>query len=310
MEFKTPKLEDKKMFDAYFDKINYRSADFSAATLILWKDHYHMTYAITEDMLIIRSKDGEGCTFSYPIGGGDEKKAVEAVMEYCREEGIPFAMHGILKETEEKMKEMFGDIFTVEYDRDLFDYIYERESLATLRGKKLHGKRNHINKFLANHPDYEYRKLDATLIDDCMALYDKWISEREETKELEDERKSVSLALHNMERLGLTGGSIFVDGKMGAFTVGERLRDDVQLVHIEKADTDIDGLYPMINQQYVLHECQDVTYVNREEDMGHAGMRKAKRSYNPTYMVEKYLLSFRDLSEEKGLWGAENEDAE
>lgn len=153
--------------------------------------------------------------------------------DYMKQAGVEPTFRSVWTPFRDMMLKACPEMFAMPTDI-AWDYVYERESLATLKGKKLHGKRNHINKFLANHPDYEYRKLDATLIDDCMALYDKWISEKEETKELEDERKSVSLALHNMERLGLTGGSIFVDGKMGAFTVGERLRDDVQLVHIEK----------------------------------------------------------------------------
>ena len=124
---------------------------------------------------------------------------------------------------------------------------------------------------------------------------------------MEDEKKSVLLALNNMDELGLTGGTIFIDGKLCAFTVGERLHPHVQLIHIEKANTEYDGIFPMINQQYVLHECEDVELINREEDMGIEGMRKAKRSYNPLKMIEKYLISTRDLTDAKGIWGEEEE---
>ena len=99
------------------------------------------------------------------------------------------------------------------------------------------------------------------------------------------------MALENMEALGLVGGAILLEGKIKAFTIGEKIRSDVQLIHIEKADADINGLFPMINQQYVLNECTDALFINREEDMGVEGMRKAKRSYRPDYMVEKYWLS-------------------
>ena len=102
-----------------------------------------------------------------------------------------------------------------------------------------------------------------------------------------------------MEELGLTGGAILLDGKIKAFTVGERLNDDMQLIHIEKADSEINGLFPMINQQYVLHECADVQYINREEDMGVEGMRKAKRSYYPDFMVKKYFAAKGKVTEEE-----------
>ena len=99
------------------------------------------------------------------------------------------------------------------------------------------------------------------------------------------------MALEHMQELGLVGGAILIDGKIKAFTMGERIRSDVQLIHIEKADADINGLFPMINQQYVLNECTEVEFINREEDMGVEGMRKAKRSYHPDYMVEKYWIT-------------------
>lgn len=102
-----------------------------------------------------------------------------------------------------------------------------------------------------------------------------------------------------MEALGLTGGVIKLDGKIKAFTIGERIREDVQLIHIEKADSEINGLFPMINQQYVLNECKDVEYINREEDMGIEGMRKAKRSYYPDYMVKKYFAAKGKLTKEE-----------
>lgn len=188
-----------------------------------------------------------------------------------------------------------------------WDYVYSRESLATLKGKKLHGKRNHINKFLSKYPDYEYRKLNPSMASDCIALYNQWMTEKDEetAKSLQNEKLSVELALNNMETLGLTGGAIYIEGKLCAFTVGERLHPHMQLIHIEKADTNYEGIFPMINQQYILHECEEVELINREEDMGIEGMRKAKRSYHPLKMIEKHLISLRDLTDVKGIWGKE-----
>jgi hypothetical protein len=190
-----------------------------------------------------------------------------------------------------------------------WDYVYSRESLSTLKGKKLHGKRNHINKFLSKYPDYEYKRLTPEMVEDCIALYDKWIMEKDEetAKTLQTEKRSVLRALNNMEELDLIGGTIFIDNKLCAFTVGERLHPHMQLIHIEKGDTDYEGIFPMINQQYVLHECSDVELINREEDMGVEGMRKAKRSYQPIKMIEKHLISVKDLTNVKGIWGHDDE---
>lgn len=302
-------LEAKPLIESYTKPWALDCSDLPFANLFIWGTEGKMEYAEKDNVLYIKLDfEGVPVFFWAPIPkkgvAVDYKKAIDDAVAYMQKEGVEPTFRSVWTPFKDMMKAVCPQFYVMETDI-AWDYVYERESLATLKGKKLHGKRNHINKFLSQHPDFVYKKLTKEIIPDCIALYEKWLSEREDTKGLEDERKSVLLALEHMDELGLTGGCIFVDGQLKAFTVGERIRDDVQLIHIEKADTDMDGLYPMINQQYVLHACQDVTYINREEDMGHAGMRKAKRSYNPAYMVEKYLLSLKDLSDATDLWGAE-----
>lgn len=310
--FRPITLETKELIESYTKPWAMDCSDLSFANLFIWGAEGKMQFAEKDNVLFIKLDFVNVPVFFWaPIPKKGEtvqyKKAIQDAIAYMEQIGVEPTFRSVWVPFRDKMLEACPNLHVMPTDI-AWDYVYERESLATLKGKKLHGKRNHINKFLAMHPDYEYCQLDASMIDECIGLYEKWISEREDTAELEDERKSVALALRNMERLGLTGGAIYVDGKLSAFTVGERLREDMQLIHIEKADTEIDGLYPMINQQYVLHECQEVTYINREEDMGHAGMRKAKRSYYPAYMVEKYLLSVHDLTDAKGLWKQRESD--
>lgn len=310
--FRPITLETKELIESYTKPWAMDCSDLSFANLFIWGAEGKMQFAEKDNVLFIKLDFANVPVFFWaPIPKKGEmvqyEKAIQDAIAYMEQIGVEPTFRSVWVPFRDKMLEACPNLHVMPTDI-AWDYVYERESLATLKGKKLHGKRNHINKFLAMHPDYEYRQLDASMIDECIGLYEKWILEREDTAELEDERKSVALALRNMERLGLTGGAIYVDGKLSAFTVGERLREDMQLIHIEKADTEIDGLYPMINQQYVLHECQEVTYINREEDMGHAGMRKAKRSYYPAYMVEKYLLSVHDLTDAKGLWKQRESD--
>lgn len=312
LTFRPITLDAKETIDRYTKPWMLECSDLSFANLYIWGTDGKMTYAEKDQVLYIKL-DFEGVPVflwaPIPLYGAavDYRKAVLDGIAYMREIGTEPTFRSVWTPFRDKMLAACPELFSVPTDI-AWDYVYARESLETLKGKKLHGKRNHINKFLSKYPDFEYKKLDSSMIEDCLALYDLWVEEKTEpTQGMEDEKKSVQLALRNMDALGLTGGAIFIGGKLRAFTVGERLHPHMQLIHIEKADTAYDGLYPMINQQYILHECKDVELINREEDMGIEGMRKAKRSYYPLKMIEKYMLSTRDLTDVKGIWGKDAE---
>lgn len=310
--FRPITLDAKNIIERYTKPWALECSDLSFANLFIWGADGKMEYAEKNHALYIKM-DFEGVPVYLwaPIPeygtAADYRKAVYDGIAYMERIGVEPTYRSVWTPFRDKMLEACPELFCVPTDIS-WDYVYSRESLATLKGKKLHGKRNHINKFLSQNPDYEYKKLVPSMIPDCIALYEHWSEEKDEpSMHLDDEKRSVLLALNHMEALGLTGGTIYLDGKLCAFTVGERLLPQMQLIHIEKANTDIDGLYPMINQQYVLHECDGVEWINREEDMGLEGMRKAKRSYYPARMVEKYMLSIRDLTDIKGIWGKEND---
>ena len=310
--FRPITLDAKSTIERYTKPWALECSDLSFANLFIWGADGKMEYAEKNHSLYIKMDfEGVPVYFWAPIPeygkAVDYRKAVYDGFAYMKQIGVEPTYRSVWTPFRDKMLEACLELFCVPTDIS-WDYVYSRESLATLKGKKLHGKRNHINKFLSQNPDYEYRKLEPSMVPDCIALYEHWSEEKDEPSvQLEDEKRSVFLALNNMDVLGLTGGAIYLNEKLCAFTVGERLLPQMQLIHIEKANTDIDGLYPMINQQYILHECEGVEWVNREEDMGLEGMRKAKRSYNPARMVEKYMLSLRDLTDEKGIWGKEND---
>lgn len=311
--FKPITLDAKKTIDSYTKPWKLECSDLSFANLYIWGADGKMEYAEKDHVLYIKLNfEGVPVYLWAPIPmygvEVDYRKAIYDGIEYMRSVGTEPTFRSVWTPFQDKMLAVCPELFSVPTDI-AWDYVYSRESLATLKGKKLHGKRNHINKFLSKYPDYVYKKLDKTMIEDCIALYDLWIEEKEEeeSKAMEDERESVLLALNNMDELNLTGGTIYIDGKLCAFTVGERLHPHIQLIHIEKANTEYEGIFPMINQQYILHECEGVELVNREEDMGIEGMRKAKRSYNPLKMIEKYMLSTKDLTDVKGIWGKEEE---
>ena len=292
-EFKRPELEDKELISSYFAKAPGRSCERTFVNVYLWSRHYKVKFAVIEDALVFRD-EGDGFAFSYPAGKDEAvKKALEALMEYCRERKCPFRLYNVTEEHFAQLCGWFPDRFQIRYDRDAADYVYETEKLATLAGKKLHGKRNHINKFKALYPDWSYESLNEENVEECFQMALKW---RNQNGCGDDAEKNAEMcvtlnSLRLYKELGLRGGVLKIGEKIAAFSVGEPLCSDTFVVHIEKAFPDIEGAYPMINQQFVLHECMDYTYVNREEDTGAEGLRKAKLSYRPVFMVEKGIVT-------------------
>lgn len=311
-EFHPFTLESKEIIESYTKPWESESSDLSFANMFIWGTEGKMTYALKDNMLFVKFKfKGVPEFFWAPIPkkGTDYnyREGICDAFNYLIELGVEPTLRSVSEPFYEMVKASCPDLFSMSTDI-ASDYVYEREKLASLSGKKLHSKRNHINKFLSLYPDFEYKKLDSSMIADCMEIYNQWSEEKDEDMNLSDEKKSVLLALNNLDALDLVGGTLYVDDKLIAFTVGERITSDMQLVHIEKADYSYEGAYPMINQQYVLNECEDVMLVNREEDMGIPGMRKAKRAYYPVKMVEKYMFGTRDLTDIQGLWGDVEED--
>ena len=207
-------------------------------------------------------------------------------------------MHLVQEMEFAQLDSWFPGKFQIEYDRDIADYVYEAEKLATLAGKKLHSKRNHVNRFQENNPEWVYESITPENVEDCFQMALKWREEMQCEIDVEkrDEMCVTLNALRLMEELNLKGGLLRArpQGEVIAFTVGEPLSEDTFVVHIEKAYASIQGAYPMINQQFVLHEAQDFKYVNREEDTGAEGLRKAKLSYRPAFLVEKGVVTLME----------------
>lgn len=311
LDFLPITLESKNIIESYTKPWEAECSDLSFANLFIWGTDKKMEYAIKNDFLFIKLDFVRVPVYFWapiPKFGTkyDYRTALLTAVKYMENKGVEPTFRSVCNPFDAMMKKACPNFYSMPTDI-AWDYIYERESLATLKGKKLHGKRNHINKFLSTYNNYEYKTLDNSMIDDCIKLYDLWIEEKDDEIDegLLEERRSVVLALNNMETLKLVGGCIYVDNKLVAFTVGEKITKNMQLIHIEKADYTYEGIFPMINQQYIINECIDVDWINREEDMGLEGMRRAKRSYNPARMIEKYIFSIRDLSKVENLWGDE-----
>lgn len=299
IDFKRPELEDKEIISSYFAKAPSRSCERTFANVYLWSRHYHVKYAIVEDALVFMDDEFE-LAYAYPAGEPEAvKQALDRLMNYSKEKGYPFKLYNVTEENFEQLESFYPGRFTVEYDRDEADYVYEQEKLATLAGKKLHGKRNHINKFKSLYEDWDYESLSDANVEECFQMALKW---RNQNGCEEDAGKNAEMcvtlnALRLYQELGLQGGLIRVNGEVVAFCIGEPVCEDTFVVHVEKAFSDVEGAYPMINQQFVQHVCMDYRYVNREEDTGAEGLRKAKLSYRPVFLVDKGVVTEKELSE-------------
>ena len=280
---------DKELFEKYYRYKTSRGCELSFSNNFLWVAHYGTKWGIVENCLVFYSPSWD--SVSFPIG---EKpyEALEVLLEYYEEHGKAFAMHLVTQEQFEALEQRYPGKFNIEYKRGAADYIYEAESLGTLKGKKLHAKRNHINRFVEAYPEWTYEDITDDNLEDCLKMAQEW---RVQNKCDEDEDKGAEFcvtlnALKKRKEIGLTGGAIRTKEGIVAFALGAPLTDDTFVVHVEKAFAAIQGAYPMINREFVLHAAKGYKYVNREEDMGEEGLRKAKMSYNPAILLEKGVV--------------------
>lgn len=293
MDFQWKKIElsDKELIQGFYKREQSRSCEYTFGNNFLWQPHYPICFCVIEGMLVF-FMEGENPSISFPIGGGDLKKVIELFQTYFEELGKPFQMHLVTSTQFEQLEALFPGRYTIAYDRDAADYVYESEKLITLSGKKLHGKRNHINKFKELNPDWSYEKITDENTDECVEMAKEWriLNGCEEDSEKEAEFCVTLNALKYRKELGLVGGLIRAGGRVVAFSLGEEVSQDTFVVHIEKAFADVQGAYPVINQQFVANEAAGYTYINREEDTGAEGLRKAKLSYRPVFMQEKGIV--------------------
>lgn len=229
----------------------------------------------------------------FPVGdykkGEELKKTIYTIKEYFDSEGWKLIFSRVTKQQMGILDEL-GIEYNATEDRDNADYVYTVKSLSTLAGKKLDGKRNHINKFKKLY-SYEYEKISPLNIKDCKNIVEKWYSQRgQDNESLTHERTANYQLLDNYGLLGLKGALIRVNGEAEAFTVGEQLNKNTAVIHVEKANPGIHGIYTVINQQFINNEWLHMEYVNREQDLGIPGLRKAKLSYNPDHLIEKYTI--------------------
>lgn len=299
MEFYLPSIKDIKKIRKALQNNDKKCCEMSPANTVLWAKHYNTEIAFWEGNLIFRSciKNGK-CSYSCNLlNAKDPQCLFDKLVELAKEGGYPLRLHCIIEEEVEMIEKWYPGQYQVEYNRDDSDYIYIREKLAALAGKKLHGKRNHIHRFEEKNPDWKYERITDVNEEDCAKMAMQWCMKNcmDEENEIEydkiDESKLVVYAIRHREELGMIGGALRTGGRIIAITLGERLTDDTFVVHFEKAFSEIQGAYPMINREFVRNELSGYLYVNREEDLGEEGLRKAKLSYRPEIILNKGIVT-------------------
>lgn len=295
IQWKELQLSDRELIESYYAKVPVHNCEFTFANNYLWKPFYPIFFSEVEGNLVFESGEG-GMSVSFPQGTADLKRTVDRLTEWFKHVGRPFKMHLVSPSQFEKLEAAYPDRFQIVYDRDFADYVYEREKLKNLPGKDYHGKKNHCNKFKKLYPDWQYEEITPDNVTECAAMAKAWWEQNNQGEGGEKEEEiSVTLsALENMEALKLTGGLLRAGGRVVAFALGEPCGQDMFVVHFEKAFADVEGAYSMINQQFVEHVMEGYTYVNREDDAGSEGLRKAKLSYHPVFLMEKGLVTERE----------------
>lgn len=311
IKFKDITVDDKDIIQSFTLWGERQNCDLSFSNLMSWRFLYNTQYAIVNDYLVFRFYTDRHLAYMMPVPRprpqDDGTFRVEpcdecsvSVIRAIRDDSIamghPFLMLGVCNYMRDIIEKSFPDTFDIKPDRNFCDYIYTRDKLVNLSGKKLQSKRNHINKFKTLYPQYEYRELTPDLIPQCLEIERKWRRvSKDDNGEMPDEELSVELrsmtrAFNRWDRLGLVGGTIFVDGNMVAFTFGCPINRNTFDVCVEKADVGYEGSFSIINQEFVKHLPEQYYYINREEDMGDEGLRKAKLSYRPDILLEKNVI--------------------
>ncbi len=295
IEFHNLTLEDKKMIDAYFEKGQYNNSECTFTNLFIWRDCYAVQWTILDGLLVIKPGQSDD-SWILPPYGDYEKSDLKAVLlqlkDYFSALGKPLVLRAVTESFAKVLEETCPGMFTLEEERDLEDYLYSGEDLRQLKGRKYHSKRNHLSNFRKNYPDYRYEVMTADMREEVWQYIELWCKQKACSGNFSDglicEKKAIREALDYFDQLDFIGAVIRINGQIEAFTMGEKINQDTVVIHVEKANGMINGLYGAINQEFLLHQWPDVAFVNREEDTGDEGLRKAKLSYYPVDLVKKY----------------------
>lgn len=261
------------------------TSDFSFANVYGWAEHYGLEWAFHKGLCFIRQTKPETVCWA-PIGQWDKYNWEKCCVMHEKHSftRVPEALTRLWSIT-------FGNKILIEENREHWDYVYSVKELIELKGKKFHKKKNLLNQFKKNYP-YQYEPMSPECVEEVLEMQDewyKWYEENNPSEALKAENRAITRVLHNIDQInGLMGATLRVEGKVIAYTVAEPLSEDSIVIHFEKGDIRYKGVYQAINQMFLEKEAAKYTNVNREQDLGDEGLRKAKLSYNPSFFLKKF----------------------
>ena len=290
MEFRTLTPQDRTAYEALLQDSGERGCEYSFTNLYMWG---RQKVAFLPNHAVFFSQFNRKSVYLYPVGKEVKKPVIEAIIEDAKQRGIPCRFSGLTETDCEELHRMFPNRFRCHFDRDTFDYVYDINDLADLKGRKYQKKRNHLNRFRAEKPNCQLIPICQANLPAITQLSQLWYQRRLADNPHGDyqmEQAALQKALRDFEALKLEGLMLVEDDAVLAFAMGSRLNKDTFDIHFEKALDPNDGTYAAINQgfaAYLREKYPEILWLNREEDMGLEGLRKAKLSYNPHHMVEK-----------------------
>ena len=271
-----------------------RSCDFTVGGIFMWREYFGQKYAISDGMLtaIVNYFD-KGLCYSFPVGTGDINKALEVIRRDSNERGIPLRFCCVPEELIGELTAYYGEPLAVTEYRDWEDYLYPYSNFLGYHGKKLVTQRNHCNRFVKDHPDYDYRALNGELIPEAKSfLLDNEALFKKDLPIVHEDFIRTLEVLDYFDSFGFTGGLLSVGGKTIGLTLGESIGDTL-FVHVEKALTEYSGVYPMLAMLYAKQNADDrLLYINREDDSGDRGLRWSKTEYRPCGLITKFVVEF------------------
>ncbi len=286
LSFKKIDFSDIPVLKAYFNSYPARQCDRAVGSTVMWRDYFNNRYAVIDGTIILSAKFKNEICFSFPIGRNVES-ALDAIDEYCDSLNIPTVFCSVNKnDLSVLMKKYPGS--KADADRDWFDYLYQKDAIMNLIGKKYATPRNHINKFKKLYSNFSFNKIEKSDIPELVAFTRNFTFNAKKDESANLELQMCIEVLENYDTYGMPGGVLRVDGNVVGYSIGEIIGDTL-FCHIEKADISYHGAYQMLTNQFLRMYASgdEVKFVNREEDCGDEGLRKSKLSYNPVELIEK-----------------------
>lgn len=295
INFRRLEKTDKAIFDKLYQAGYYESSKHNFTNFYMWRDRYNVRLTVEDGIIFIISDDEETLRAWQPVcAEGQRQFAIEKILSWCaaNKGDRNFEFYALEKFFVEELEKYSAAQFEFSFDRDTSDYVYLAQDLINLSGRKFHGKKNHLRQFYKDYPTAEYLPITAEIIPSCRAELDRWYKMRLTGTPYDEilayENRAIHEIFDDFDFFALRGGAILLGGKIVAFTFGEKLNADTAVIHVEKADPEIRGAYAAINQNFVEQEWANLTYINREEDLGLEGLRRAKESYQPVRMIDKF----------------------